>query len=188
MGTTGSIEQPTPSAWADPRETYVVSKPRATTFTFGALENGESGEQPAALGPSTLPGNLRSSVPLPSISRIPETAPSPYKMELLQMWEGTVTGVGEGEFVARLTDLTAPGKPDEEAEFSRQEVSPGDLARLVEGAVFRWSIGYKTRRGQKERVSQIVFQRLPGWSGKNADAIKEAAAKLESAFPLADPS
>ena len=99
-----------------------------------------------------------------------------------------MTSVGGGEFVAKLTDLTDPSQLSEEAVFSRQELSDGDLPLLVEGAVFRWTIGYKTRGGQKERVSNISFLRLPAWSGNIADAVKEAAAKLEGAFPPTDPS
>ena len=185
--TAGVSEQPTPSGLGDLREDYVMRPPTSSSMR-APLENRQSDEEPGSLGPSTLPGALRSDVPVYSILRIPERAVSPYRFELLQMWEGTVTDVGEGEFKARLTDITDPSRPDEEADFSRREVFDGDLALLVEGAVFRWSIGYKTRGGTKERVSHISFLRLPAWSGKTAEAVREAAAELGRPGPIFRPS
>ena len=50
----------------------------------------------------------------------------------------------------------------EEATFSRTELSDGDDARICDGSIFRWVIGYeRSPAGTKKRVSQIVFRDLP---------------------------
>ena len=184
--TTGRPEQPTMSVLGDLNESYVVRRPGILSII--GTDTGPGHEEWGSLGPS-LPDALGPVVPVHSISPIPpKRAFSPYRFEVLQQWEGTVTSLGGGEFVAKLTDLTDPSQLSEEAVFSRQELSDGDLPLLVEGAVFRWAVGYKTRGGQKERVSNISFLRLPAWSRNITDAIKEAAAELERAFPPTDPS
>ena len=75
---------------------------------------------------------------------IPPTQESPYTFHLLQQWEGTVTELGEGEFTAELRDLTDPTNYREEAVFGLDDVSPDDRSLFALGAVFRWSIGYRT--------------------------------------------
>lgn len=76
--------------------------------------------------------------------------------------EGVVIDVDETEFVARLVD-TMGDEPDVTATFSRDDLSPGDLRLLKPGAVFYWSVGYsESRTGQRSRVADIVFRRLPG--------------------------
>lgn len=81
----------------------------------------------------------------------------------LQEWEGYVVDVHETEFVARLVDITAGASLEgEEATFPRAELSEGDDARIRDGGIFRWVIGYeRSAAGTKKRVSQIVFRDLP---------------------------
>ena len=81
----------------------------------------------------------------------------------LQEWEGYVVDVRETEFVARLVDITASASHEgEEATFPRAELSDGDDAKLCDGSIFRWVIGYeRSPAGTKKRVSQIVFRDLP---------------------------
>ena len=84
-------------------------------------------------------------------------------LHALQEWEGYVIEIGETEFVARLTDLTANAKvEDEEAVIPLEEISDDDAAKLRLGGIFRWVIGYeRSGTGTKKRVSQIVFRDLP---------------------------
>ena len=104
---------------------------------------------------------------------------------LLQKWEGTVTAVIEGEFIAELRDLTEPANYREEATFDVAEVSPDDQPLLVPGAVFHWSIGYRTLAAdQRERASQLRFVRIPCWHGAAVAEIKRRAAQLQERFPL----
>ena len=117
---------------------------------------------------------LRRVVVLPPPPRRP-----PYDFRLLQQWEGTVTAISQEEFTADLRDLTDPTRPREEAAFDIEEVSPGDRELLAPGAVFRWSIGYRTSAtGQRERVSHLYFVRIPGWRRTVVAEIQERAEVL----------
>lgn len=118
-----------------------------------------------------------------SPKRLPTPSPSPYRFRLLQQWEGTVTELDQDEFTATLRDLTDETRPSESANFSLDEVSESDLPLVALGAVFRWSIGYRTRKGQKERVSNISFLRLPAWSATAAERVGRRATELRDAFP-----
>lgn len=116
---------------------------------------------------------------------IPPMREPPYTFHLLQQWEGTVTELAEGEFTAELRDLTDPTNYREEAAFGLDDVSPDDLSLLALGAVFRWSIGYRTSAaGQRERVSQLRFVRIPGWRRSAIADITQGAAELQRRFPL----
>lgn len=114
--------------------------------------------------------------------RLPAQAPLSYRFSLLQQWEGIVRDVGSNDFIAELRDLSDPAQPLEEATFNFDEVSDDDRALILNGAVFLWSIGYRTRHGQKERVSLIRFLRLPAWSARAVERVKRRAAVLEKAF------
>jgi len=83
----------------------------------------------------------------------------------MQEWEGYVIKIrqSESEFVARLLDITAGAKrEEEEATISFEEISGADREMMRLGSIFRWVIGYEhTVGGVKRRVSQIVFRQLP---------------------------
>lgn len=96
----------------------------------------------------------------------------------LQKWECAVEEIKEDSFVARLVDLTSHG-PNEEAEFSFEEVPITDLPLLKRGAVFYWNIGYSDSiSGQRTRVSVVRFRRLPVWKTEELDAAKREAVRL----------
>lgn len=103
--------------------------------------------------------------------------PPDYRLQLLQQWECVVRSVSTDDLVAVLYDLTDLSRSEEEATFPLEEVSDSDRAFVEPGAVFYWSIGYRTSStGQKERVSQIRFRRLPTWTaGERRDAEREAS-------------
>jgi hypothetical protein len=113
----------------------------------------------------TRVGPIRKMIdPLP---RLPAFQPTPrLRFVALQEWEGVVTEIGDDHFVARLTDLSDRTKTlDEEANFPSTEVSDDDQQLLKTGAVFRWIIGFqKLPGGTKQRISQLVFRRLPQWT------------------------
>jgi hypothetical protein len=102
----------------------------------------------------------------------------------LQEWEGVVVEAYKDHFVARLIDLTDRARSsDEEANFPATEVSDTDLPLVRAGAVFRWVIGYqKLPGGTKQRVSQIVFRRLPQWTKADITRADEIAAQLSMTF------
>lgn len=84
--------------------------------------------------------------------------------EALQKWEGQVLWLTTDGFVAKLADLTGEG-PEEDAEFSLDDVSVADRPLVKPGGVFYWSVGYRVAvRGQRSRESVLRFRRLPTWS------------------------
>lgn len=96
----------------------------------------------------------------------------------LQKWEGVVTEVEKDIFNARLLDLT-DDNPEEEADFSIEEVSEDDRKLLKPGAVFYWSLGYLTTgTGQVIRTSIVKFRRLPAWTETELKKAQEQATKI----------
>ena len=94
----------------------------------------------------------------------PERAAPGPSLHALQEWEGHVLEIRATDFVAHLVDLTAGAShAGEEAIIPRAELSDGNDARMREGSVFRWVIGYEVFPGgeTKRRVSEIVFRDLP---------------------------
>ena len=120
---------------------------------------------------------------------IPKPPQVPSSMHPLQEWEGWVVETDEHEFLARLTDLTAPDPsvPDfaqeEDAIIPNSEIADDDLERLRPGNVFRWVIGYeRSPSGAKRRVSQIVFRDLPVVTAKDVARGQEWARKISRAL------
>jgi hypothetical protein len=104
------------------------------------------------------------------------------RFHALQQWEGVVDGVNDGSFVARLVDRTA-GEPDEEAEFDLAEVPAGDRDLVVPGAVFYWSVGYRTSAtGTRLRASIMSFRRLPAWTEAEKGQARERAEEIAKAL------
>lgn len=96
----------------------------------------------------------------------------------LQKWEGVVLAIKHGSFLARLLDLSQ-GSPEEEGEFPFDDVSEEDRLLLKPGAIFYWNIGYHdSRTGQRRKVSEIRFRRLPAWTVRDIEAAKREAIRL----------
>lgn len=113
-----------------------------------------------------------------------EAKPQAGQAVSLQKWEGVVLNIeaSANTFFARLHDLTADN-PEEEAEFSIDEVMEDDKNLLMPGAVFYWSIGYHTSEtGQQLRASVIKFRRLPAWRGKELKEIESKAREFGRAI------
>jgi hypothetical protein len=98
----------------------------------------------------------------------------------LQEWDGYVVSIGPDSFLARLTDITSNGRADsEEVEISLDELSDSSAAKLSEGSLFRWSIGYeRTMGGQKTRVSRIILRLLPRWQASDLERAKAEASEI----------
>jgi hypothetical protein len=96
----------------------------------------------------------------------------------LQKWEGIVAEVGKDIFHARLLDLTEEN-PEEEADFSIDEVSEDDRSLIKLGGVFYWSLGYlTTRTGQVIKSSIVKFRRLPAWTEREMRMAQEQAKEI----------
>lgn len=109
------------------------------------------------------------------------------RLEVLQSWEGAVTHIDWEEkfFVAELYDLTRPGSSVKEAELELGDVSPNDRDLLKVGGVFRWLIGYRRHSyGQRERVSAIIFRRLPAWSELDLKSASDEGERLAASLDI----
>jgi hypothetical protein len=114
-----------------------------------------------------------------AVVRVPSTTISVPREVKLQEWEGQVQEVGRHYFLARLVDLTARETEEtEEAELPISDVAAGERDLLVEGATFRWIIGYRLIDGLKERFSRVVIRRLPMWTDGEIQSADREAAKL----------
>jgi len=115
-------------------------------------------------------------VPRPAISR------AEYTFDMRGQWEGVVTDIRSDDFSVVLRDLVNPASAEYEAVFSIDEVADDDRKLLKAGAIFYWTIGYQQRRGQRLRVSEVRFRRLPAWSRSDMERIKKAAHALDDLF------
>lgn len=98
----------------------------------------------------------------------------------LQKWEGVVLAIEQDSFLARLLDLSQ-GTSEEEGEFSIDDVSEEDRLLLKPGAIFYWNIGYHdSRTGQRRKVSEIRFRRLPAWTAREIEAAEREARRLRA--------
>ena len=111
----------------------------------------------------------------PPVSSVPTASLHP-----LQEWEGYVTDIDEGEFRARLQDLTAGEVVElEEAAIPLEEIDAEDRLRIGVGSIFRWVIGYeRSVGGMRKRVSQIVFLDLPRMTRKDLERGSEWADRM----------
>jgi hypothetical protein len=116
---------------------------------------------------------------------VPTFKPMPRPtLVAMQEWEGTVVEINEDQFAARLIDVTNRRKyPDEEATFPITELSESDTYLLRAGAIFRWVIGIqRLPGGTKQRISQLVFRRLPMWTKADIDRADELAARWSASL------
>lgn len=113
---------------------------------------------------------------------LPERVQTQPRFDALQKWEGQVTEVDDSTFTAVLLDVLEPSV-EEEVEFDLEEVSRGDLDLVTPGAVFYWSVGYRTETsGERSRSSVLVFRRLPAWSEADLQKAADRAKELRDRF------
>ena len=116
----------------------------------------------------------------------PPELPQRATLHAIQEWEGHVVEVNDNAFVAHLVDLTTGAAyAEEEATIPMAEISDEDAARMSNGSIFRWVIGYKhLPSGTKERVSRIVFRDLPRMTEADFEEGKEWARKITKSLDL----
>jgi hypothetical protein len=104
-------------------------------------------------------------------------------LQTRQLWEGTVTEVRDNEFVATLADVTNPENPDEQVEFSYDEVSQDDRQLVKSGSAFYWVVGNeRTPGGQVKNVSIVQFRRLPVWTRSSLAQSTDRARSISDVF------
>lgn len=119
-----------------------------------------------------------------SLPPLPPHHPPPVTLHALQEWEGYVVEIGEEEFVARLIDITAGASyEEEEARIPISVLSDDEVAKMREGSIFRWVVGYeRSVAGTKKRVSRIVFRDLPAMTESDCKAGEAWAREAVRAF------
>jgi hypothetical protein len=114
---------------------------------------------------------------------VPETREKGPSLLIKQLWEGTVTEVCGGTFVAVLNDKSQPNSPEERVEFESIEIREDDRPLVVPGSVFYWMIGTeRTPAGQVRNISSIEFSRLPVWTRNSIRAASEKGSRAGEWF------
>lgn len=150
---------------------------------------GWSAGRPETLGPpvvrlATTPPENRGDLSGIFPQQVAATRAAQQGFAVLQEWEGYVVEVAKDFFTARLVDLTAGGHvEEEEGNFPLAELSDADRRQVRPGAVFRWTIAYRRAPGgTKQRVSLMVFRRLPAWTRRELERSRREAGEWASAL------
>lgn len=126
----------------------------------------------------------------PYSSRIssPTRAAQVRSLNPIAEWEGYVEGVGDDDFWVRLVNVkSGENLPTDEARFAKSELSEFWLPHLEVGAIVRWVIGQeRLPNGQRRRVSELHFRRLPAHSEKEYKRAIEDANELIAALDWDD--
>ncbi|MCP4192804.1 MAG: hypothetical protein GY768_19495 [Planctomycetaceae bacterium] len=99
-------------------------------------------------------------------------------------WEGYVESIDDNHFYGKLIDIRSNNElPQDEARFSKNELSDFQLQNLNVGAVFRWVVGLeRLPSGQRRRVSEVYFRRLPAHSNRELKTTLERARAFTEAI------
>ncbi len=147
----------------------------------GTFSPAQASLEPGSLTESRNP-RIPSGATVPPRLRLAVSGVAPT-LKTRQLWEGTVTEVDEGGFVAVLSDMTNPRNPDEQVSFYNTEISPDDLRLINPGATFYWVIGNeRTVAGQVKNVSMVQFRRVPAWTQRRLERAADRARRLLESF------
>jgi len=81
--------------------------------------------------------------------------------------------------------VTGEVKPSTSAEIPIDEFPDDESKYIKVGGTFRWSIGYRrSRSGQKDRISRIIFRKMPLYLQNDMDAVKKEARGLVEFFEM----
>lgn len=150
----------------------------------------------AVLGPSGL-GTLdressharRSSADIrevrigPSVS--PKTFAEPEEVAaVIQVWEGTVLEVHlEIESMSVRLAAKMGIVAEHTADISLDWVSEQDRDLVTPGAVFYLTLSRKLSKGKsRQNYEELRFRRMPAWTAKQAQALRDSARALTSKF------
>jgi hypothetical protein len=178
--------------------TVVVVAPDVPIYSFhGDLRFGASQispsegtffSSPAFLQTDSLADTRNPTIPTSATVRprltpgVPERDP---RLKTRQLWEGAVTEIHDGGFMAVLSDKTNPGNPDELGafEFDNAEISAADSELIRPGSTFYWVIGSETTLGgQLTSVSRLQFRRAAAWTQRRLDRAADRARSLRASF------
>lgn len=158
-----------------------------TAVSMGALQFPAPGDQTESYLPNVT-DNPTADKPLPTPEPVflPKRTVEPRTHFIpLEKREGVVLEIGENEFEARLID-TLGDEPEVTATFSFDDLSEDGLRLLKPGAVFYFNVGYAVSpSGQRSRVADLVFRRLPGRRNADVAAARRQADKVLDELELA---
>lgn len=158
----------------------LIGEPNPTKQDSDSTRSDESAQYARSITSSQSVGVPMPEV-IPAILAIP-AIPADYSFDMRGQWEGAVTEVGTDEFSVVLSDILNPGAEEYDAVFSLEEVADEDRDLLTEGAILYWTIGYEQRRGQRRRISEVRFRRLPAWSRADLARVEKASRELDDLF------
>jgi hypothetical protein len=163
---------------------------RQTQLLFAYSDESEA-DQSSTMSQSesdSLSVQQRTAEPVPTSVKLSPEEPRMAKdagrtLQIKQLWEGTVTELRGGTFVAVLNDKSRPNNPAEEVEFESVELREDDWPLVTPGAVFYWMIGTeRTPSGQVRNISNIEFSRLPIWTRSSLKAAYDKGLRVEQWF------
>ncbi|MEM6738057.1 MAG: hypothetical protein AAF620_18510 [Bacteroidota bacterium] len=88
----------------------------------------------------------------------------------IEKWEGVVTDFSTESIAANLISVFSGNSTEEVATIPLDWISDEDREYVKKGAVFYWSVGFETFKGQRKRTSMIRFRRLPNFSKTHIQA------------------
>jgi hypothetical protein len=102
----------------------------------------------------------------------------------IEEWEGTVLGVGNDSFTARLVNKSDSRVPEEEGQFTMAQLSSIEDRDLVSpGSIFYFSVGYEESPSRQRRTTAFLrFRRLPAWTSTELKEIEAEADRLAEVF------
>jgi hypothetical protein len=123
--------------------------------------------------------NEKKTTTTPQMKRRMDTS---EKYKLLGEWVGIVEKVNDKYFVAKVRDSLNSFHSKELAEFENDDILTSELKYLEEGAIFYWTIGYKTINNTKYKVSNINFRKVLPISNALKEKAEEQSKNLISFF------
>lgn len=104
-------------------------------------------------------------------------------IQILQQWECIVTDVSPDSIHCDMHDLTNRTAPVEFAEIPLPQFTAADAAKLAEGSVFYWSIGYEADSlGTTRRFSRFRVREFPQLTVEQQQRCRDRARQLAEAF------
>jgi hypothetical protein len=119
--------------------------------------------------------------PMQAVTKLLPRRTPPIPTRLLGEWEGTVERVSGATFAARIVDLKG-NRPEEQAEFDLEDVSPDDRMMVIPGGLFFWTIVRETKDGRPTQKSELRFRRLVVDPEKDIGRAKIWAAEVAELF------
>lgn len=165
-----------------PYDDWVVPEPRAAAEDPVRTSVDAFSNSPDA-GVETTNQAVRPIEVTPYRRDVDPPGPPDVRTKLLQHWECIVLRVNNGCIECEMHDLTREGSPVEFAELELALFNHFDRELLQPGAVFYWSVGYKTKRtGQVEGFYQLRVRRVSPLSRQKKLEIERKAARLSELF------